>query len=155
MRLIASARFGFLASVLLGFALVPASSASASNGDWQPLPPPGSDRIEATGTALSDGRILVVGGIAEQIMMGGTTSAEVFDPATSAWSAIAPAGQGHIYAHAVALSDGALLFGPATSYYDEVIGERWDAATDAWQPLPDAPWWDLFHASIASSTSSG
>jgi hypothetical protein len=146
MRLVASARFGFFSAVLLGFGLAPTTSASAADGDWRPLPPPGSGRIEATGTALSDGRILVVGGIAEQIMMGGTTSADVFDPATSTWRAIAPTGQGHIYAHAVALSDGALLFGPATSYYDEVIGERWDAATDVWQPLPDAPWWDSFAA---------
>jgi hypothetical protein len=140
MRRIAPSLLVAALGVLL-LAASPAGGAEDGTGDWHEQPPPATGRVEAAGTLLSDGRVLVAGGISEQIMMGGTTSAEVFDPTTSTWTSIAPTKAGRIYAELVTLSGGAVLFGDATMVQNEAIGERWDAATDTWSDLPAPASW--------------
>jgi hypothetical protein len=140
MRRIASSVLAVVVGALLLVA-PPARAADEDSTDWHELPPPATGRVEAAGTFLSDGRVLVAGGIFEQIMMGGTTSAEVFDPTTSVWTSVAPTKAGRIYAELVTVSGGAVLFGDATMVQNEAIGERWDAATDTWNDLPAPASW--------------
>lgn len=61
-------------------------------GDWQPGSPLGRARLGHAATELSDGRLLVVGGLGarEEGVPQPVDSAEVYDPAVRRWSLTAP-----------------------------------------------------------------
>ncbi len=101
-------------------------------------------RAQHTATLLADGRVLLAGGL-EEVSPGSltsTSSAEVFDPATSSFQAVGDMGQSRADAAALALPDGRVLVtgggrfdGAWTDFGD---AEVFDPATESWSPWPQA-----------------
>ncbi len=116
---------------------------------WSSTAPMVKPRIWAQSVRLSDGRVLVVGGITEedQYIPKLTTSAEIFDPAWNAWTAVSPMAQPR-YSHFLApLADGrALVFGGArdwdccwssSTFVREI--ERYDPLANEWRTVGELP----------------
>lgn len=95
-------------------------------------------------TRLADGRVLVAGGIGgpPSVPAAGVTSAEVYDPATGAWTAVAPLSQARFSHSASLLPDGTVLVAggsaprSATSNQALCGTEIFDPKTGAWTPAP-------------------
>lgn len=98
-----------------------------------------------TATALADGRILVVGGVADNVTSVATAGGEIFDPFTGAWSPIAPMSVARAGHAAELLADGRVLvvggtpsFAGGGTALGPVLnatwntGEVYDPATDSW-----------------------
>jgi len=85
-----------------------------------------------TATLLADGRVLVVGGE----MASGRSSAEVYDPATNAWTSTGPIPTGMYlsFATATLLTDGKVLVAGGGSVTDWVLDTTfvYDPATNTW-----------------------
>ena len=72
-------------------ALASAEIYDPATDEWQPLPPMAVRRGFHTATLMADGRVLVAGGFdGEDWPDLMTDSAEIFDPETDSWEAIAP-----------------------------------------------------------------
>lgn len=93
---------------------------------------------------LADGRIVAVGGLSGDIVSGGTPSASCarFDPATNAWTAIAPLAAARAATGTAQLVDGRIvaiggasgsLFAPGPMD----TCEAYDPATNMWSALPN------------------
>ena len=66
-------------------------------------------RLAHAATLLASGKVLVVGGIAVPMPSSTLASAEVYDPATNGWSAVAPMSGGRARPTATRLRDGRVL----------------------------------------------
>jgi hypothetical protein len=127
-----------------------------ATGTWAVAAPMHWPRAWHTATVLSDGRVLVVGGVAQSASFEETPRAEIFDPATSEWT---PTAEGTTQARAghtaTLLDDGRVLIvggmnddgyaltSGAASLFDPTV-ETW-TATD---PM-DVP--RYFHAATKNS----
>jgi len=76
--------------------LVDAELYDPKSGSWSPTASSAQPRAGHTATLLQDGRVLVAGGVGQEIRISHgvytpvlTTSAEIYDPATETWSATA------------------------------------------------------------------
>jgi len=127
----------FIASLLIAagacLATVAAGSAEAVTtvGTWTPTANSLSLlRYSFRATTLLDGRVLVEGGFAPGSY---TTEAEIYDPATNAWSVISPMNQGRGEQSATLLADGRVLV--AGGYAGPVLSsaEIFDPSTGQWQ----------------------
>lgn len=90
---------------------------------------------------LSDGRILAVGGFGGSGTQMGISNAEIFDPATSSWSAVPKMAYSRWYPTATTLSDGRVLVtaGWQTSAHTNAgIPEIYDPSTNSWTQLTNA-----------------
>ena len=131
-----SVRSVLLSVVVACFGCVPQASASGFTG-WVPAGALSVPRGEATAARLADGRALVVGG---QSIIGdnqSTATAELYDPATNAWTAVAPMTVPRLYAGAVTLRDGrVLVVGDSTIATDNAAttAELYDPRTNVWTP---------------------
>lgn len=108
-------------------------------------PPMSTNRAFHTGTTLSDGRVLVTGGVASAT--GTVTAAcEIFSPATNAWSPAAPMGTPRAAHNAVLLGNGKVLVAGGTTTFAAATlgpvlnaatdsGEVYDPAANAWTPV--------------------
>ncbi|MEM1179892.1 MAG: kelch repeat-containing protein [Acidobacteriota bacterium] len=99
-------------------------------GGWQQAASMGSPRREQAAVLLTDGRILVTGGISNFAL----DSTEIFDPTTGKWRPGPPMGQARRGHTATLLGDGRVL----------VVGETaeiFDPLTNQWSPAaePTAP----------------
>jgi len=144
-----AARSDFTASVLEdGRVLV------VSGKDWpgsvisSELYDPVSETWELTGDSiagryghaavvLEDGRVLVCGGGSGSVFEGGHESAEIYDPASGAWSAAASMSEGRAWLSAVRLADGRVLASggrDATrfSFWTTAGAEIYDPEADSW-----------------------
>lgn len=137
--------------------ILPASAATfdpASNA-WTPTQAPSTARFGATATRLVDGRVLVAGGAVESATAPPTTtylsSAEIYDPATRAWTLVASMPSARVYHAAVLLPGGTagkvLIVGgdnAGTLSTDSVLydvgSNQWTSATTVATPgdLPTA-----------------
>jgi hypothetical protein len=133
-----------------GQTISPTSSAEiyhAAAGTWTPTGSMAAARFEASGTLLSDGRVLIVGGFGGPGAAGGPggiqynplTSTEGYDPAVGAFSATGQminARAGHV---AVRLDDGTVLvaggLGGSTGSESVATAERFDPTTGRWKQL--------------------
>jgi hypothetical protein len=103
-----------------------------------------SPRSYHTATLLSDGRVLVVGGIEAASDITGTVlaSAELYDPITDTWTATAPMHVARAKHAATLLADHrVLVIGGTDSDYFAFSGyfrtaEIYDPATQSWSPAP-------------------
>jgi Kelch motif/Galactose oxidase, central domain len=90
-------------------------------------------RFFHTATLLADGRVLAVGGYTA--VPGGflpTTTAEIYDPATNAWSETGSMNQAR-YAHvATLLADGRVLVADGSDVFRVKTAELYDPATGTW-----------------------
>jgi N-acetylneuraminic acid mutarotase len=114
----------------------PATNAWAKTGSMR------TGRFEPTMTLLKDGRVLVTGGSGDVEDGDGITAAvplagaEVYDPATGAWSDVPSMSAARSMATATLLDDGKVL---VAGGYDDAHGqltsaELFDPAHDTWSP---------------------
>lgn len=106
------------------------------SGHWQPLASLHGPRSFHTATVLSDGRVLVAGGVHSGALLA---SAELYDPATDAWSVLAPMHHPRAEHTATVLADGRVLVlggddgGASAELFDPDAGTWTDAAD---MPVP-------------------
>jgi hypothetical protein len=92
-------------------------------------------------TALSDGRILMVGGHGASSTQIGIPSAEIFDPTNNSWTTLPNMAYSRWYPNATALSDGrAIVMGgwQTTSHSNAGIPEIYNPTTNQWTQLNSA-----------------
>jgi hypothetical protein len=112
-------------------------------GTFTPVPNSSTDLFCAGHAALSDGRILVIGGDATPTGHLGTADVNIFDPQTKTWTPAAPMAYARWYPTATALPDGRVL---ATSGAQEFVGgyviadvpEVYDPVANSWTQLNNA-----------------
>lgn len=109
-----------------------------AGGQWTPAGNMTIGRMGHTATLLPDGRVLVVGGAGPSttVAAGPLASAEVFDPATGAWTATGSMGQVRVGHTATLLNSGKVLVtgGSSLTGYDAAVAssELYDPATGKW-----------------------
>jgi hypothetical protein len=102
-------------------------------GSWTALPSMTTPRYGAVTASLSDGRVLVAGGIDGS--GNATASAEIYDPSTNAWSSASAMGSARAFAAAAPLSDDQVLVaGGDVDGSPSASAEIYDATTDTWSP---------------------
>jgi len=136
---------GTLTALRDGRALLVAGGNAAvydpATGAWTATGPlgarAGGNRHAAT--PLPDGRVLVTGGIRGDCGKTGclNATAERYDPATNAWTPVAPMRAARAAHQMVALATGQVLV--VGSYGDSREPERYDPATDTWAAAGQLP----------------
>lgn len=115
------------------------------SGNWSVTGPLAGTRLDASAVTLADGRVLVVGGVANNGDQAQVTAAEVYDPESGRWSsagALATARSGFAL---VALADGgAIVVGGFGGMAARAVGrvstvERFDPVSNTWSPAQDFP----------------
>lgn len=112
---------------------------------WSNAPSMSVPRAEHTITTLADGRILVTGGAVAPATFGGpvpmsSATAEIYDPATRAWTPAGAMSTGRATHTATRLADGRVLvtggvLGDREGYLRSA--EIYDPKTNAWTPVAD------------------
>ena len=103
---------------------------------WEATGSLNTGRSLASGTRLSDGRILVAGGVGNSLFLA---SAELYDPETRLWEVTAPL-KTHRHSHtATLLHSGKVLVagGVDINYGSLASAELYDPATGTWEPTGD------------------
>jgi hypothetical protein len=107
-----------------------------STGLWTEAAPMNYPRLEHLSVVLSDGKLLVVGGV-DRVASGPTNSektAEVYDPVNNTWTLTANLNKSRIYSKGILLKDGRVLAAggqiPNYGYTDGV--EIYDPSTNTW-----------------------
>jgi N-acetylneuraminic acid mutarotase len=110
---------------------------------WSPAGNMAVGRAGHTATLLVDGRVLVAGGSSDGTVLTATMSAEIYDPATRAWSSTSNMNSARFSHTAVALPDGRALIvggqGPGGPPQTVFSAENFDPTANAWTltaPLP-------------------
>jgi hypothetical protein len=88
---------------------------------------------------LDDTHILAVGGYYDNVMLGATTSTEIYDEAANTWTPAAPTAVGHANAFAARLQDGRVIVaGGNTDRWEAPLTsvEIYDPATNTWTAAP-------------------
>ena len=124
-----------------GLPLAGAERYVPGTGTWVSAGTMNVPRSHATATVLQDGRVLVTGG-GWQGSPGyaSTATAEIFDPATNAWTATAPMTHARAWHTATLLPDGSVLVvGGADTYHGTkgkvtATAETYDPVSATWRP---------------------
>jgi hypothetical protein len=111
---------------------------------WTPTGSLQSPRFAHTATLLPDGRVLVAGGSGATPLQSGVTppdpvlaTAELYDPATGAWTPTGSMGQPREAHKAVLLTNGKVLVAGGSSFFGTVFptsAEMYDPAMGKWLP---------------------
>jgi hypothetical protein len=99
------------------------TTTTTTGQDFTAAAPMAATHDAHTATRLADGRVLVAG--------GGTTQAELYDPATAAWTTQGATGALHAGHAAVLLADGEVLVVGGTQSA-QPAAERFDPSTGLW-----------------------
>jgi hypothetical protein len=133
-----------------GQTISPTSSAEiyhAATGAWALTGSMTAARFEASGTLLSDGRVLIAGGFGASGVAGGTggiqynplASTETYDPAIGAFGATGQMSNARADHVAVRLGDGTVLvaggLGGSTGSVSVATAERFDPTTGRWREV--------------------
>jgi MYXO-CTERM domain-containing protein len=94
------------------------------------LPRMHAARRQPAATRLADGRVLVAGG--EDPTPAAVSTAEIFDPKTSSWTAIAPMKEGRAGATATRFGDGRVLVAGGDADTTLSTAEMYDTAKGTW-----------------------
>jgi Kelch motif/Galactose oxidase, central domain len=112
---------------------------SPDDGGWTQAGTMNSLRTQGTATLLDDGRVLVAGGgNAAAPTFAATASAEIYDPATNAWTVAAPMSLPRALHTATLLKDGEVLVAGGATAYTGSLGtvtasaEIYDPRANAW-----------------------
>ena len=138
---------------LVGFVVAPQLATASGAGSFSPTGSMGAARYAAVAAPLKDGRVLVAGGYYDDGGDHYLASAEVFNPATNAFTPVGDMGIARVRAAAAPLPDGRVLvaggndgttrlssaevFNPATNAFTPVNDIGTDRARAAAAPLPD------------------
>lgn len=96
-----------LAAGLAVVMIVPEALAAGLSGSWRPAAPMMSDRSGHTATLLSDGTVLVTGGVTSANAT--TAEAELYDPVRNTWTTTSPMSSARLGHAAIRLDDGRVL----------------------------------------------
>ncbi len=119
---------------------------NASDSAWAPVAPMREPRARPAVVGLPDGRVLVAGGFGDDCTPSGPAggnscaphaSAEIFDPATGAWSPARPMPTPRGGGSATLLSDGTVLLVGGSKKTDGVL--RFSPASGRWRTLGPSP----------------
>lgn len=114
---------------------------------WSTLPPLTFPRGFGTATRLGDGRVLVVGGNANQ------AQAEIYDPEAETWRLVQGPPVAVEGAAAVTLGDGRVVVSGGASLGGAQSGVFvFDSATETWASLPSLPGPRAYHSMIVLPT---
>jgi len=133
-----------------GQTIIPVASAELfdpATGRWAPTGSMTTLRFEASATALSDGRVLIAGGLGGPGSSGPTglayppqTGAEIFDPAVNAFTSAGRMATARANQVAAMLPDGTAIVAGGVGGPDGLVtlngAERFDPATGSWRGLP-------------------
>jgi hypothetical protein len=123
-----------------GISLDAAELYDPNTGEWSPTGNLHGGRQNHTATLLSDGRVLVAGGFTYDFPQGVLKSAELYDPATGAWSQTADMGVARYGHTATLLSNGKVLVvggGGRVRYHR---AELYDPDTATWSFTGPLAW---------------
>jgi len=128
---------------------VPPATVATIAGHWETLPSMSTARIYPVVAVGKDGRIYVFGGKTRPAGTGmpiQTSSVEIFDPATNAWSSGTPIpGPGRVRSVAVTAADGRIFLFHRTSRLVLV----YDPARSAWTTGPSVPSGTYVYGAVA------
>lgn len=118
---------------------------NAGDTTWTPAAPMHEARARPTVVRLADGRVLVAGGFGDsctpRVAFGYScaplASVEIFDPATGAWSLVAPMPEPRGGASATLLSDGSVLLVGGGGSTEEAL--RYYPVSGRWRTLGPTP----------------
>ena len=134
-----------------GSSLSSAELYDPGNGTWSFTGAMGVKRQAATAVLLATGKVLIAGGMVSNTFNGVTASAELYDPATGAWSPTGPMVEpGYLFQTSTLLPDGKVLLNGGDSPWLTFntdgtlrIGppdpELYDPATGFWRLTPTRP----------------
>ena len=114
-----------------------------STDTWSAAPQMPTERVAGhTATSLADGRMLVAGGV--KAGGTGTAAVDLFDPATTTWTPVAPMNVVRSSHTATLLADGRVLVvggstvssSASTGYVNNASAEIYDPAADTWTATP-------------------
>jgi len=114
----------------------------AACGRWSMAAALKVPRVGHAAALLSDGRVLVTGGISFPPMIRVEPSAEIYDPAANQWTMGAPMQDARYDHDMVLLPDGRVLVAGGTNDLGHpefgalASAELYDPVADAWTPLP-------------------
>ncbi|MGZ3421864.1 MAG: kelch repeat-containing protein [Polyangiales bacterium] len=109
---------------------------SFTTSSWTSAPPTVT-RAGPSGVKLADGRVLVVGG-SDVSLASNLSSAEIYDPATKKWTAVAPMHAPRSAGEVVLLPSGKVLVAGGTANVGvNSSAEIYDPATNTWTKTPD------------------
>ena len=116
-----------------------------ASGQWSPTGPLAGTRLNESAVTLADGRVLVVGGVANNGDEIQLAAAEVFDAASGRWSSAGALATTRVGFTLVALADGgAIVVGGFGGLTPRAVGrlsavERFDPVSNTWSPAQDFP----------------
>lgn len=112
----------------------------ASSQSFLSIAPMSTSRYAPSGATGADGRIYVFGGVTSSVPAAATSSGEVYDPATGAWSFTAPAPTPRFFAAAARAADGRIfVFGGSDLSTQLTTVEAYDPNTDSWATAAPMP----------------
>ncbi len=120
-----------------GGALSSAEIWDPDTGGWAAIDWMSSPRLGAVAVTLSDGRVLVAGGVPEWGGDDPLVSVEIYDPSDNHWSPAGTLSAPRSRFSMIAIPDGgALVVGGETSQPTSIV-ERFDPSTGTWAPTDD------------------
>ncbi|MFI8962634.1 Kelch repeat-containing protein [Streptomyces sp. NPDC053493] len=135
-----------------------------ATGTWTPARDMGDARWHHTAVALTDGRVLVAGGLTStgRSRVRALGLCEIYDPATGAWTPTGALHDARCAHQSVLLADGTVLTtggsGPrggddARHDTTSMAGvERYDPAAEEWRREPPLPWGRGHHRALLLGT---
>lgn len=113
-----------------------------TTGLWSYPSPVGLNLSDQSAVALSDGRILSIGGQHYAYtggIWGENATVRVFDPVTATITGVSPMAHARVEPSATLLNDGSVLVAGPTSPPAAITAERWDPVTDTWSSATPPP----------------
>src|SRR5829696_4977366 len=127
---------GLLAAAALASALLaPQLATGAGSGGFSPTGSMGAARYRPAAAPLPAGRVLVAGGYYYDGADHNLSTAEVYSPATNAWTAVDAMGTARWRAAAAPLPDGRVLVAGGSNNGLLASAEAYNPATDTWAPI--------------------
>ena len=122
-----------------GQALASVVALAADGSGWSMLAPMAQARGGAAAALLPDGKVLVAGGRSTAENDSALKTAELYDPATNAWTALPDMADERTDLVACVLPSGrvAVVGGVGSDGQNRKDGEAFDPAKMTWEPLPE------------------
>ena len=114
---------------------------AAGGTEWSVLAPMAQVRWSAAAVVLPDGKVLVAGGMATPQAVSALKTAELYDPATNAWTALPDMAHERADGAACVLPSGRVAMVGGYGVDGQIVesDEAYDPVKQTWEPLPEIP----------------